>query len=65
MAFDTLGAARRLREDGVDERMASFERRLDAHFDALRADMHRALAIQAAVILAGVGAILALAEALN
>lgn len=65
MAFDTLGDARRLREDGVDERMASFERRLDARFDALRADMYRAAAIQSAVILAGVGAIVALAKILN
>ncbi|MCY3647004.1 MAG: hypothetical protein OXH07_08525 [Chloroflexi bacterium] len=65
MALDTLGDARRLREDGVDERMASFERRLDARFDALRAEMYRALAIQGGVILGGVGVILALAEALN
>ncbi|MDE2670805.1 MAG: hypothetical protein OXI51_14260 [Chloroflexota bacterium] len=64
MALDTLGDARRLREDGVDERMASFERRLDARFDALRADMHRALAIQGGVILGGVGVIVALVESL-
>ncbi len=90
MAFDTLGAARRLREGGADEplaeavvevvvdatselvtrghfdeRMVSLEHRMDARFEAFRAEMYRMFAIQGGVILGGVGVIVALVETLN
>ena len=48
----------------ADERMTSFEHRIDARFEAFRAEMYRALAIQGGIILGGVGVIVALIEAL-
>ena len=94
MAFDTLGAARRLREGGADEPLAEavvevvvdatselvtrdhFDQRMslqeqhlndrmDARFEAFRAEMYRMFAIQGGVILGGVGVIVALVETLN
>lgn len=47
-----------------DERMVSLEHRMDARFEAFRAEMYRALAIQGGVILGGVGVIVAVVEAL-
>ena len=53
----------------VDERMTLHERslddRMDARFEALRAEMYRMFAIQGGVILGGVGVIVALVETLN
>ena len=94
VAFDTLGAARRLREGGADEPLAEavvevvvdatselvtrdhFDQRMslqeqhlndrmDARFEAFRAEMYRMFAIQGGVILGGVGVIVALVETLN
>ena len=130
MAFDTLGAARRLREGGADEPLAeavvdvvvdatsdlvtreyfdqrmghvderftqleerfgarftqleermalheqglvvrmtlheqSLDNRMDARFEAFRAEMYRMFAIQGGVILGGVGVIVALVETLG
>ena len=52
-----------------DERMTLHEQnltsRMDARFEAFRAEMYRALAIQGGVILGGVGVIVALVETLN
>ena len=52
-----------------DERMAlheqSLEHRMDARFEAFRAEMYRMFAIQGGVILGGVGVIVALVETLN
>ena len=42
-----------------------FDAKFDARFQALRAELYRALAIQGGVILAGVGVIVALVETLN
>lgn len=101
VAFDTLGAAQKLREGGAEEplaeavvevvvdatgelvtgarfeeRMTHFEERMalneqsltdrmDARFEAFRAEMYRAFAIQGGVILGGVGVIVALVQALD
>ncbi len=52
-----------------DERMAlheqSLDHRMDARFEAFRAEMYRMFAIQGGVILGGVGVIVALVETLN
>lgn len=48
-----------------DQRMTSFEHRIDARFEAFRAEMYRMFAIQGGVILGGVGVIVALVETLN
>ena len=48
-----------------DERMALQEQRMDARFEAFRAEMYRMFAIQGGVILGGVGVIVALVETLN
>ena len=42
-----------------------FDAKFDARFQALRAELYRALAIQGGVILAGVGVIVAMVETLN
>ena len=48
-----------------DQRMALQDQRIDARFEAFRAEMYRMLAIQGGVIVVGVGVIVALVEALN
>lgn len=48
-----------------DQRMALQDQRIDARFEALRAEMYRMFAIQGGVILGGVGVIVALVETLN
>ncbi len=48
-----------------DQRMAYYDQRMDARFEAFRAEMYRALAIQGGVILGGVGVIVALVETLG
>ncbi len=52
-----------------EERMTlheqSLDNRMDARFEALRAEMYRMFAIQGGVILGGVGVIVALVETLN
>ena len=54
-----------LTNERFDQRMTSFEHRIDARFEAFRAEMYRMFAIQGGVILGGVGVIVALVETLN
>ena len=49
----------------LDTRFGAERHYFDARFEGIRAEMYRALAIQGGVILAGVGAIVALVETLN
>ncbi len=48
-----------------DQRMSLQDQRIDARFEAFRAEMYRMFAIQGGVIVVGVGVIVALVEALN
>ena len=48
----------------TDQRIVSFEHRMNARVEAFRAEMYRALAIQGGIILGGVGVIVTVVEAL-
>jgi len=60
-----VDASEHVTNERFDQRMTSFEHRIDARFEAFRAEMYRMFAIQSGVILGGVGVIVALVETLN
>ena len=54
-----------LEREYLDTRFGAERYYVDARFEGIRAELYRALAIQGGVILAGVGAIVAMVETLN
>ena len=62
---ESLNAQRVADREYLDMRFGAERQYVDARFEGIRAELYRALAIQGGVILAGVGAIVAMVETLN
>ena len=62
---ESLNVQRVADREYLDMRFGAERQYVDARFEGFRAEMYRALAIQGGVILAGVGAIVAMVETLN